>query len=294
MSSLPGQRTVLLVSPGFLLGDRHFDSVEVMDRAIRSKVTINALDARGLYVDSALKADYSGPVSFGLLDYQRQSDRLRADALQALANATGGTFVHNTNDLGGGMRQLAAPPEYTYILAFSPQALKHDGKYHTLKVTLTEPDLKVTARQGYYAPKGSTDPEQARRRDIEDMLFSRQEIREIPIKLHSEFFKSAATVKLSVVSRVDVTSLAFRKEAGRNCDDVTVVSALFDRNGKLIDGIEKIIELRLRDKTLEDLHSGLSVRSSFDVNPGKYVVRVVVRDAEGRKLSAASTAIDIP
>ncbi len=201
MASLPGQRSVLLVSPGFLLGDRRLDSVEVMDRAIRSNVVINTLDARGLYVNTAFKAD--NDVRPQYFAYQQETDRLRADVLQALADGTGGTFIHNTNDLGGGMRRLASAPEYTYILAFSPKGLKHDGKYHPLKVTVTEPKLTVFARQGYYAPKEIT-PEQAARRDIEDVLFSQQEIRDIPFDLHTEFFESAAGgARLSVVSRVE-------------------------------------------------------------------------------------------
>lgn len=290
MASLPGQRSVLLVSSGFLLGDRRLDSVDVMDRAIRSNVVINTLDARGLYVDTAFKADNSG----GHVTYQRETDRLRDDILRDLADATGGTFIHNTNDLLGGIRRLASAPEYIYILAFSPKGLKHDGKYHPLKVTVTEPKLTVFARKGYFAPKEIT-PQQAARRDIEDVLFSQQEIREIPIDLHTEFFKSAAGgTRLSVVSRIDVSGLAFRKDADQNRDSVTVVSVLFDGNGKLIDGVSQTIELSLRDRTLRERHTGIPVESSFDVKPGRYVVRVVVRDTEGSKISAASAGIEIP
>jgi VWFA-related protein len=49
MSAMPGQRSVVLVSPGFLVFERRFDLLEIADRAIRANVTINTLDARGLY-----------------------------------------------------------------------------------------------------------------------------------------------------------------------------------------------------------------------------------------------------
>jgi hypothetical protein len=74
-----------------------------------------------------------------------------------------------------------------------------------------------------------------------------------------------------------------------------VVSALFNRNGDYIQGTKKILEMRLRDETLEHkLGSGITMRTSFDVKPGSYLVRLVVRDAEDRLMSARSGAIDIP
>jgi VWFA-related protein len=49
MSAMPGQRTIVLVSSGFLVTINYRQQeTEVMDRAIRSNVTINSLDARGL------------------------------------------------------------------------------------------------------------------------------------------------------------------------------------------------------------------------------------------------------
>jgi hypothetical protein len=35
------------------------------------------------------------------------------------------------------------------------------------------------------------------------------------------------------------------------------------------------------------------VKTSFDVKPGTYLIRLVVRDAEERKLSAANAAVQI-
>jgi len=38
----------------------------------------------------------------------------------------------------------------------------------------------------------------------------------------------------------------------------------------------------------------VTVKTSFDVAPGRYAVRVVVRDAEGQKMAAQTGAVDIP
>jgi hypothetical protein len=97
-----------------------------------------------------------------------------------------------------------------------------------------------------------------------------------------------------VLVHVDVKQIHFRKEEGRNRNDLTIVSGLFDRNGRFITGSEKILEMRLKDDTLANrLGSGITVKSSFDVKPGSYLVRLVVRDAEGQ-LAATNGAVEIP
>jgi len=36
------------------------------------------------------------------------------------------------------------------------------------------------------------------------------------------------------------------------------------------------------------------VKSSFDVKPGSYVIRMVIRDSEGQLMAAANGTVDIP
>jgi hypothetical protein len=74
-----------------------------------------------------------------------------------------------------------------------------------------------------------------------------------------------------------------------------VVAGLFDRNGVYAAGNQKKIEMRLTDETVEKrLDGGLTIRSSIDVKPGTYSVRLVVRDVEGQLMSARNGAVEIP
>ena len=73
------------------------------------------------------------------------------------------------------------------------------------------------------------------------------------------------------------------------------ISGVFDRNGNFISGQQKTVELRLLDSTLEKvLNSGITVRTNFDVAPGSYVVRLVVRDSEGQTMAARNGVVEIP
>jgi hypothetical protein len=229
--------------------------------------------------------------------YESQSETSNQMVLGEFADGTGGTYFHNNNDLEEGFRRIASAPEFYYVLGFSPQNLKLDGRYHKLKVTLKDQQkFTLQARRGYYAPKHVADPAEQDKQEIEEALFSQDELHDIPIELHTQFFKSSGdNAKLTVVAHIDVKGLHFRKVDGRNRDDLTVVSAVFNRNGDFIQGSKKILEMRLKDDTLEHkLGSGITMRTSFDVKPGGYLVRLVVRDAEDRMMSAQSGAVEIP
>jgi VWFA-related protein len=303
LSAMPGQRSIILISPGFLtLEDLQQDKTDLIDRAIRANVVISSLDARGLYaIIPGGDASQPSPQSLGGLvvhsQYQLASSQIEEELLAEVAYGTGGAFFHNNNDLVEGFKRVAARPEYLYVLGFSPQDLKLDGRLHTLKITLRNSGkFEIQARSGYYAPRRLADPEEAAKQEMQDALFSREELHDIPIAIHTQFFKpSADNARLAVMTRVDVKHLRFRKENGRNLDDLTVLSGLFDRNGNLVTGDSKTVQMRLKDQTLESrLNSGITVKSSFDVKPGSYMIRLVIRDSEGQEMAAANGTVDIP
>ncbi len=157
MAAMPGQRSIILVSNGFVtLPEHNADKTDIMDRAIRANVLVNSLDARGLYTDvpDVTRSGTNYETDRILSQMERETNRAQSDVMAELAYGTGATFVQNTNDLDGGFARLASAPEYYYLLAFSPQNLKMDGAFHSLKVTLKAlKDVSASARTGYYAPK---------------------------------------------------------------------------------------------------------------------------------------------
>jgi len=303
MAAAPGKRTILLLSPGFYTPEQQTEKMEIFDRAIHANVIISTLDARGLWVDPAFDASQRS-VAFGAMRLKAQYDHdaamAGADVLAEVAYGTGGTFFQNNNDFDEGLRRLATPPDFVYHLGFSPQNLKMDGSFHALKVSLKTASriagAELDARKGYYAPTHSESEAENAKREIEEALFSRDEMQEIPAQMHTQFFKPTdKTAKLSVLIHADIRQLKFRKADDRNVDNLTVLAAVFDRNGNYLQGITKLIEFHLKDDTLQNrLGPGINVRTTFDVEPGTYMVRLVLRDSEGHTMSAVNGAVNIP
>ncbi len=305
MSSLPGQRSVVIVSSGFLTEALHSELGEIIDRALRANVVLNALDARGLYIDpgvpDASQPNVANTSRPDLIARKTQmlslSAKLDSTGMEALAQDTGGIFFQNSNDLEAGFRRAAALPDAYYVLAYSPQNLKLDGAFHTIKVKLaSQPGLTLQARRGYYAPRKADDPTVREKQEIEEAVFSQDERRELPIEVHTQFFmKSQSDAQLAVLTRLDLHQVHFRKQEDCSLDNLTIVTALFDRDGHLVTGQQKVLQLRLRDATLARyLQTGITLTTHFDVKAGTYLVRAVVRDSESGQISGLNRTVEIP
>jgi VWFA-related protein len=303
LAGMPGQRVLVLVSPGFISSTLQSEASEFVDRATRANVVINTIDARGLYVPDIM-GDISDPPSVQSYStsgykasYRASAQYAQEDVLAQLADGTGGKFFHNRNDVDEAMREAGAAPAYSYLLGFSPQNLKIDGRYHTLKVALTGKEkLEIQARHGYFAPRTLMDPAESAKLEIQEALFSQEEIRDLPVEFQTQFFKKDdAQARLAVLTHFDLKGIHFQKALGRNNDELTIVTGIFDENGNYVTGLSKVVQMKLRDTTYSKLsRSGFTVKSSFDVKPGTYLVRLVVRDAEGAQMAARNGAVVIP
>jgi VWFA-related protein len=304
MQAMPGSRAIVMVSPGFhLIDDHRIDEMDIINSAIRYNVVISSLDARGLWALTPGAKAETGPSHIDPItnstktNYELEVARSNEDIMEEFADATGGAFFHNDNDYFSGLKLVATQPEYIYVLGFAPTSLKFNGSYHTLKVTLKNgARLQLQARRGYFERQHLQNAEEQAQEELKDAFFSRDEIRNLPVDLHTQFFKTGDyNARLSIMARVDIRRLRYRKADGRNSDTLTVVGGVFDKDGKYVVGSQKTISLKLKDTTLDTVpEAGITVKSNLDVASGSYVVRLVVRDSEGEVMSALNSALEIP
>lgn len=309
LASMPGQRVLVYVSPGFILPDLIMQRGSgFIDRAIRAGVVVNTIDARGLYTAEVMP-DIDAPPQESPrhpppVDYQRIEGALRVQAqfqsglvLGEMAASTGGRYFHNRNDLDKAMSQALAAPEVSYVLGFAPREPVADGKFHNLKVKLANgKKYQVEARNGYFAAKKLADPDEEAKQEVRDAIFSQDEIADMPVQLKAEFPKTGAgATQLAVLTHLDIKSIRFRQADGRNCNDLVLAVALFDTNGQLLDGQMKELALKLQDSTLEKMRqTGLTLKIVFAAKPGTYRVRSVMRGSEDDPLMARNLTAVVP
>lgn len=307
-----GQRTVILVSPGFLTQTEQYPLDRLIDRAVAAQVVISSLDPRGLALPmvatNAAQEDIPGHP--GTLErLQNARELIAGDVLAEVAQGTGGLYFHNNNDVQAGMVKLAGTPTY-YLLAFTPTNLKQDGGFHALKVKLAEQHkgFDIQARRGYFAPKNqaqaaaeareqaASETQAKEEQQMREAMFSKTDSQQLQIGLGGKISEGhGGNRKLSLVTHLDARPLHFRKDGAHNVNTLTFVFAAFDDKNNLVVARQELAHLSLLDSELPGLlKAGVTFGMDFDLKPGTYRIREVVTESEDHRFSARSTTINIP
>jgi VWFA-related protein len=310
LGKMPGRRMLVLTSSGFMVqtvGPQAYQE-KVIDVALRDNVVINSLDAKELWAapPGGDPSQFMDRITTGpMAAYQDQLDDMQKsinnDTLAELAEGTGGRFIHNSNDLIGGFRELVEPPEVSYVLGFSPDNVIPDGRLHTLMVKLINHrrGQTVSARHGYYAQtkKEADDlaPAYARREKMNQAVMASDSASDITATVNVEQTKSDdGAPALKVVIHVDVKNLPFQVHKGNNQENLVFVSALFDDQNHFLNGVQGYLDLNLKDATLTQLAiKGLDADLSLQAPPGHYRLRQVVQEEATGRLAALSTPVEI-
>jgi VWFA-related protein len=316
ISHMPGQRTIVLISPGFLSQSEQYQLDRIIDHALRSQAVISSLDPKGLALlmrESDVTQRFNPSAGSGVIGAMHSMDsgreQIATDVLAEVARGTGGEFFHSNNDLKAGFGALAGSPVY-YILAYAPAEIKPDGKFHALKVTLAEKQKGVTiqARRGYFAPKNEAEAEAEAKQQaasaaeaqtqeqIREAILSKTESQELPVVMGAKLSEGKGnTRELSLFAHLDAKPLHFHKDGERNLNTVTFIYAIFDQKENLIMSQQRRASVDLPDARLGELFkTGVTVNMTFQLQPGIYRIREVVTDSEEHHMTEFSKSVKIP
>jgi VWFA-related protein len=296
MANLPGRRVIVLASSGFLSRTLERDRESVIDRALRSEVVINALDAKGLFTqDMSTTGSHVGAASLILRQSLGTHPQMEAnDSLAILAESTGGLFFHNNNDLAVGFQELGLAPEFSYSLGFSP-SIAPDDQFHALKVRLkAKGHYSMQARPGYFAsviPPSPPAPE----RTIDKAVLSTDTAGDVPAELIAVTpVTQNNRPALHVVLRLDTQRLPFAEAAGIRHLQMTIIAAIFDERSVFATGQEAHAVFAFRDETYQRFRNGFHIGLTLAAPPGKYGLRCVIQEDKGGKITSILRPVEIP
>jgi VWFA-related protein len=304
LSRVPGQRVIVLSSPGFFAqGPEAIKATaEVLDLAARNDVIINGLSPRGVILaeeeeDVTRRATISrrAPPSATSppqlwIRYRRESARADGDVMNDLAHGTGGIVFHDNNNLRAGFEQVTEAPEFSYVLGFSPGQLKPDGSFHSLRVRLQNtPGAGIEARRGYYALQPGPKSGRSSMSEMEDAIFSRDEKSGLPVVLQTGYSKpkDAGRAKVLITAKIDVTSLPRKEPGGGTPDSMDVAVALFSQEGGYVTGTAEAVTFGAPDPSVT-LHWEFP-----EINLASYIVRLVIRQSRGQALTAINRTLTV-
>jgi VWFA-related protein len=126
----------------------------ILRLAAASNITVDTIDARGLYGQKAFDASSEGsrPSTGGTVDrVERNMAAAQGNTLAEIAEATGGSHFHDNNNLLGGLQRAFADGREYYMIAYVSANASLDGKFRAISVQVRDRNAVVTAKRGYWA-----------------------------------------------------------------------------------------------------------------------------------------------
>jgi len=298
----PGRRVLVVTSAGFLTQTQDLQRRQqaLIDMAIRSGVTINALDSKALQAPEAANGRWDDPwLGNPDLDNWRLSNEAGGfspvdSALWEIAESTGGDFLHDNNNLEAGYERDVEGPEAFYSLSFVPTALKFDGAFHHIKIKVTRPgDWRVAARYGYFAPSADDAPLTT---EQQQLLAKEVTGNDRQGKLDALLGAQAAPGGVHATIRLNPNTLALKHTEGRHVDHLILVFALLTPGGQFITGERADVSLRLADSSLKEISrpgAGLPVGATLTAAPGTYRLRAVALEPSTGALMTITGKLNI-
>lgn len=290
---------------------------QLADISSRAGVVINALDVRGLaaspgvtgFTDPGNEAksglgrfDNAAAKDFGRTPDMAAFDNTAFDALtahqglEALAEATGGISIINTNNFGEGIERMLGRSSY-YLLAYKP-AEAFDGKFHKLQIKVNRPGAKVYTRIGFVAtPDEASSKTMTKEQAIVRAAMSPLAKNEVDLSGAFQYrFLPGAGASVDMDIRIDAKTLDFNQDSdGKYHTSLDLVGFVFNSVGKVQGGFSQTVNAALSpDDYKRALDTGIGYTGHVDVPTGNYQFRVAVREAKTGKVGSLSKYIEVP
>jgi len=303
---IPGQKSLIYFASGMRLNgtDNQAQLRATVNAAIRANVAIHTIDARGLVATPPLgDATRQSPGTISMFsgrfaDVVSGNLQRTQDSLYALAKDTGGKAMFDYNDLSLGIVQAAESMTSYYLIGYYSTHPEADGRFRRVRVTLRKDvDAELSYRQGYYAEKAFVKFNAAdKERQLEDALMLEDPITDIPMAMEVNYFQlNSAQYFVPVAVKIPGSELALARRGGAQRTVVDFIGIVKDEYGYTIQNVRDKLDMRLSDATAAQLAtSPIEYQTGFTLLPGRYVVKLLARDAETGRMGTYQAAFAVP
>jgi VWFA-related protein len=301
------QKSLVYFASGLALNgtDNQAQLRATVNAAIRANVEFFPVDARGLVATFALgDATRPSPGGIGVFSGQTAMASVTRfqksqDSLYALAADTGGKALLDNNDLAAGIVQAEQAITSYYVIGYYPTNTTPDGKFRRIKITLKESasSAKLDYRQGYYAGKTFSKFTTAdKERQLEDALMLGDPITDLTIAMELNYFQlNRAEYFVPVTVKIPGSELVLARSGGAERTLIDFIGEIKDNYGTTIQNLRDKVDMKLTGETASELsRRPISYDTGFTLLPGKYVIKILARDAETGRIGTYMTPFEVP
>ena len=273
------------------------DVRQAIAQAVRSNTNIYAIDPRGLggmeqeTIELSSMPDDTTVLGPGIF---MQALRWTQDNLRILADESGGFALLNTNDLAGGFERLVRENSEYYVLGYQPTNTRADGRFRRLQVRAKRPELRVIARNGYFAPRGDRKRTETTP-GMKALLDSPLPITGLTIDSTAAVFRAARDKASALVTLEIGPEVGLTEQNGTHVGRIDVSVAAVNMDGKIAAVDNPALHLKLRPQTRDLVTAyGLRTTTRLELKPGRYQLRIVARDATTGKAGSVMHDLRVP
>jgi len=324
LGTLPGRKTVLLVTTGLVTTGDPDRFQKILNNANSHGITFYALDstemsamndtaqAGKLALGQMASVSQQGSNKAATASVMRQSSRQGDDTISAvrtsdtqaslrqLAEGTGGFLIANTNDFRKPFQQLVENLDAHYEAVYHPTSAKFDGRLRKIEVKLARSDLQVESRTGYFAMPDLKGSGPLTPLESTGLAVLGADPRPHSFDFHVtayHFQNDGPNTQGAVVFELPGTKLGASADPARKMHkfEVSLLALIRNANGEVVDKYSLDKPYYIQDANLAAVRAtDLTYTHPVDLAPGHYTVETAIVDREGSQASAETAQIEIP
>ena len=281
---------------------------DMIAAATRANVAVYAVDPRGLgaeFDELASVQSFPDDTSLGLgMSAIFNEVRLAQDSLRVMGEETGGFAVVNRNDFGNAFQRIVDDNSSYYVMGYYSTNDRRDGRFRKIEVRLANrPGLTVRARKGYVAPRGKapeakpvTATKDAASPELREALDSPLPLPTLPLAMTASVFKGPSQKGSVVISTyIAGSAIPLAESDGMFKNDLEVLGIASDGKGKSFNTGRNTVNLNMKPDTAKRLQAtGFRVIQALELDPGRYNLRVAVREGNTRKAGSVTFDLVVP
>lgn len=300
LARIEQKKAILYFSAGMQRSgqDNQVELRTAINAAVLAHVAIYPVDTRGLQAvvpgGDATQASGRGQSLFSGRGVSRQFARLAAsqDTLTSLAADTGGRAFTDTNDFGEAFTRVVRDMSAYYLLGYSSTNTVKDGRFRRIQVRVNRDGYRVEARAGYFAARDFAHTNRGdRETQLQEQLYSPVSATDLPVMMNGGYFRLAADrYYVPIAVAVPGYAVPLSERDGVSLDVLGIVS---DEQGRPLGRMRETLKFpAAAGATL----AGKQVlyQSGVTLPPGRFSVKVVVRENETGKIGSFEAPLTVP
>jgi VWFA-related protein len=269
--------------------------------AVRANMSIYSVDTRGLQailpVGDAATGSLRGNAAYngGALMNNMNSNAATQEVMDTLSRDTGGKAFFDSNDFAPAFAQVQRDTSAYYAIGYrSPDAVR-DGKYRRLTIKVDRPGIRLEYRQGYYAPadfrhSGRED----RERELEEQLASDLPATDIAVYMDASYFRlNERRYFMPVSLLVPGSQITFVNGGEKDKATLDIIGQVIDEVKRPVGEIRQTVKLNL-DPLLKARQKNIEYTTSFNLPPGKYELKFLVREDQTGRMGSFVADVTLP